>query len=76
MLDQAVCSDLKVEGIVQSLKDRGRFGASLSKFGVQYKGWIDFEGRMVIASEGRSKEFTVLAQDDIDAMLQDSQNNL
>ncbi|MCP4456396.1 MAG: signal peptidase I [Planctomycetes bacterium] len=59
------CSDIKVEGNIQSHSQAGRFGARLSKFGVAYKGWIDFEGKMVISSKGLEGDLTVLAQKEI-----------
>ena len=64
--DMPVCSDIKVEGIIQSHQDTGRFGAALKKLGMEYKGWIDFEGRMVIASVDQDGTLTILAEKDID----------
>jgi signal peptidase I len=60
-----LCSDIKVEGIIQLHGEAGRFGAALSKYGVQYRGWIDFEGHMVIASVDRDDTLTILAEKDI-----------
>jgi len=60
-----VCSDIKVEGHIQSHSDNGRFGARLSKFGVEYKGGIDLAGQMVISSKDLDGRLTVLAQKDI-----------
>ena len=59
------CSDIKVEGIIQLHGDTGRFGATLKKYGVQYRGWVDFAGRMVIASVDRDNTSTILAEKDI-----------
>ncbi len=59
------CSDIKVEGIIQSHRDEGRFGAVLKKYGVQYRGWIDLGGRMVIASVDLKGTLTILAEKDI-----------
>ncbi len=61
-----VCSDIKVEGIIQSHSEKGRFGASLKKFGVAYKGWVDFDGRLVIASLDVQNNFTILAEQNIE----------
>ena len=60
-----VCSDIKMEGIVQLHGETGRFGAALKKYGVEYRGWIDFSGRMVIASVDRDETFTVLAEKEL-----------
>ena len=44
-----VCSDLMVRFYVETRADEGRVGAVLSKYGVEYQGWVDLEGRMTLA---------------------------
>jgi signal peptidase I len=43
------CSDLMFRFYVQPTGTEGRIGVTLSKRGIDYKGWIDLSGRMVIA---------------------------
>jgi signal peptidase I len=59
------CSDIRVECTIQSHGEGGRFGAALTKYGVQYRGWIGFGGQMVIASLDKTDGFTILARKDI-----------
>jgi signal peptidase I len=42
------CSDLKVRYYVEHEGQDGGVGAELSKYGITYRGWVDFKGDMTI----------------------------
>jgi signal peptidase I len=42
-----ICSDLMVRFHISS-DSKGVIGAGLSKYGIDYKGWVDFSGHMII----------------------------
>ena len=43
-----ICSDLMVRFDVANADGAGTVGAGLTKYGIEYKGWVDFSGRMRI----------------------------
>ena len=55
-----ICSDLMVRFYVESLSSAGSIGASLTKYGIKYRGWIDFSGQMVIEKIDTNGEMTGL----------------
>lgn len=42
------CSDLMVRFFVSSTDSQGRIGASLGKYGIEYKAWVELSGEMII----------------------------
>jgi hypothetical protein len=59
-----VCSDLMLRFYVRPSTAAGRVGATLSKNGVDYRGWLDFSGRMAIGKIENGQE-QVLAEMDV-----------
>lgn len=57
-----VCSDLMVRFYAK--RDDGAIGASLSKYGIVYKGLVDSSGGMVIGMVGSDGNFVMLADGD------------
>ncbi len=55
------CSDLMVRFCVQPHSDEGRIGIALSKYGVEYRAWVDLAGEMILAKVGGDEE-TVLSR--------------
>jgi hypothetical protein len=55
------CSDLMVRFYVEPRSDEGCVGATLSKYGVNYRAWLDLSGEMVL-SRFDGREETVLAR--------------
>ena len=55
------CSDLMVRFYVQPESEAGRVGATLSKYGVDYRAWLDLGGEMVLSRFDGTEE-TVLAR--------------
>lgn len=50
------CSDLMVRFYVELQSDEGRVGATLSKYGVDYRAWVDLSGEMVLSRfDGRQE---------------------
>ena len=43
-----ICSDLMICFDVDNMSSGGKVGASLTKYGIEYRGWIDFSGAMVL----------------------------
>jgi len=43
------CSDLMMRFYVEPDSAEGRVGIALSKYGVEYRAWLDFSGQMVVA---------------------------
>jgi len=60
-----ICSDLMVRFYARRAEVAGHTGASLSKYGTNYKAWIDAAGQMTIAARFEDVE-TVLVTDRID----------
>ena len=56
-----VCSDLMTNFHVRSTKQQGTIGAALGKYGIIYRGYVDFQGSMTIEkiSDGQTE---ILAQ--------------
>ena len=50
------CSDLMVRFLVNTSRPEGFAGASLSKYGMQYTGKVDFSGQMTISRLANGKE--------------------
>jgi len=52
-----VCSDLMVRFYARPGGVPGRVGAGLSKYGIEYRGWVEPDGQMIISrlSEGREE---------------------
>ncbi|MCH8194269.1 MAG: signal peptidase I, partial [Planctomycetes bacterium] len=44
-----ICSDIMVRFYAETRSAQGRIGAVLSKYGVEYQGWVDLEGKMTLA---------------------------
>ncbi|MDI9432879.1 MAG: signal peptidase I [Sedimentisphaerales bacterium] len=55
------CSDLMVRFHIEPQSDEGRIGATLSKYGVDYRAWLDLAGEMVLSRLDGDEE-TVLAR--------------
>lgn len=47
-----ICSDIMVRFYAETRSAQGRIGAVLSKYGVEYQGWVDLEGQMTLARKG------------------------
>ena len=43
-----ICSDLMIRFDVDDMSGGGKVGASLTKYGIEYRGWIGFSGEMVL----------------------------
>ena len=61
------CSDLMVRFYVQAFRPEGQIGVELSKYDVTYRGWVDFNGQMVIAREEEDGSETVLNSKPLDS---------
>jgi signal peptidase I len=61
-----MCSDLMYRFYVRPAGTEGRIGVTLGKQGVDYKAWLDFSGRMVVAKVSNGQE-TILDQKDVKA---------
>jgi signal peptidase I len=55
------CSDLMMRFYVEPQGHEGRVGISLSKYGVEYRAWVDLAGEMVLARADEDEE-TVLVR--------------
>jgi signal peptidase I len=60
------CSDLMFRFYVRPAGSEGRIGVTLSKLGVDYRGWVDLSGQLVIAKACNGQE-TILACKEIQA---------
>ena len=60
------CSDLMVRYYVDSELGRGGVGIELSKYGIGYRAWADFSGRMVISRVGADGKALELSGLDIE----------
>ncbi|MFQ6036355.1 MAG: S26 family signal peptidase, partial [Sedimentisphaerales bacterium] len=49
------CSDLMVRFYADSSNRQGRIGMELSKYGTDYRAWVDLTGQMVIAKDEQGK---------------------
>ena len=56
------CSDLMIRFWVDSSRPEGFAGASLSKYGIQYTGKVDFAGQMTISRLADGKEEVLAAK--------------
>ncbi|MBC8481619.1 MAG: signal peptidase I [Planctomycetes bacterium] len=61
-----LCSDLMVRYYLEKRSEFGLAGASLSKYGTEYRAWVEFSGKMVIAKIDDGQEIEVLASKKID----------
>jgi signal peptidase I len=61
-----LCSDLMFRLYVKPAGSEGRIGVTLGKQGVDYQGWLDLSGQLVIAKVSDGQE-TVLARKEIEA---------
>ena len=59
------CSDLKLRFYAHSDKWKGRVGIALSKYQIDYKAWVDWAGKMVIAKDAGDGQLVELAQKNI-----------
>jgi hypothetical protein len=50
------CSDLMMRFYVQPDSEEGRIGIALSKYGVEYRAWLDFSGEMVLTQVDGNQE--------------------
>ena len=48
LIPKPICSDLMVEFYVAVGSEAGKVGAMLKKYGTSYRGWVDFDGQMVL----------------------------
>ena len=64
------CSDLMVRFYSQVHGPQGSIGAGLSKYGTDYKAWVDFTGKMTIVKDSDGQK-SVLAEAEIGPLLPD-----
>ena len=62
------CSDLMIRLYVSPGDVEGLIGLQLSKYQIQYRAWIDFEGHMIIAKISENQEYVELVRKQIKAL--------
>ena len=63
--NKPACSDLMVRFYVEPHSEKGRIGVSLSKYGVDYRAWLDLDGSVVLTRVEGGEE-TVLTSASVD----------
>jgi len=57
--NKPACSDLMVRFYVEPHSEEGRIGVTLSKYGVDYRAWLDLTGEMVLAQVKGNQEIVL-----------------
>lgn len=57
-----ICSDLMVRFYIRSANTQGRIGTLLSKYGADYKAWVDLNGELAIAEVSQGQEKILISK--------------
>ena len=61
-----VCSDVMIRFSVASIDSHGEVGAEISKYGINYRGWVDDLGQMIIGKVDAAGSVVELAKERTD----------